>query len=392
LRDVASAIDGQANRLVVLDLRNWSLLNGDDGKSRSDVCRIFGLGEEPLVVDNASSCVVAAANTYQRRYAVQAAQEVLTWRLVAAQVVEEEERADVQRKLAEAESKLKDKIRGAFRHFMYLTRKGQQLEVIFARFDDDKQTALAGNDVWGALVTSNRAVGEYFDTSEKRKKRSVLSEVFAALLLEGFDRHLTLKDVVSSFYKDPRFPLVPTLDEIRQVIFNLLQPANHAGSGTGGWELVGSDGVALHIQGPKQLAISSVQQQLRRKRSADVPAAAKPESDPGAAESIVTQTAIPFATDTTPPHTSLVGATKASSFSWYKAEVINRSITDETKREAIRAHLIWLATKLDDDTLNHQLFTLRYELMASSDAGLAADLKARALAIQAGRVSVEEEM
>ena len=87
-----------------------------------------------------------------------------------------------------------------------------------------------------------------------------------------------------------------------------------------------------------------------------------------------------------------MGAPKPSSFSWYKAEVVNRSITDETKREAIRAHLIWLATKLDDDTLNHQLFTLRYELMASSDVGLAADLKARALAIQAGKVSVEEEM
>jgi hypothetical protein len=393
LREVASSIDGQANRLVILDPRNWSLLNGDDGKSRSDACRIFGIGEEPLVVDNAASCVVAAANTYQRRYAVQAAQEVLTWRLVAAQVVEEEERADVQRKLAEAESKLKDKVRGAFRHFMYLTRKSQQLDVVFARFDDDKQTALTGNDVWGALVASNRAVGEYFDISEKRKKRNVLSEVFAALLLEGFDRHLTLKDVVSSFYKDPRFPLVPTLDEIRQVIFNLLQPANHAGSGTGGWELVGSDGVALQVQGPKQLAISSVQQQLRRKRSANLSSDRKTESDQAVdSVSIVVQPAILPATDTTPPSISSTGAPNASSFSWYKAEITNRSITDEAKREAIRAHLIWLATKLDDDTLNHQLFTLKYELMASSDAGLAADLKARALAIQASKVSVEEEM
>src|ERR1019366_10655532 len=103
------------------------------------------------------------------------------------------------------------------------------------------------------------------DVAEKRKKRTVLSEVFAAILLEGFDRHLTLKDVVSSFYKDPRFPLVPTLDEIRQVVFDLLQPANQAGRGRGGWELIGSDGLPLHVQGPKQLAISSVQQQLRRR-------------------------------------------------------------------------------------------------------------------------------
>ena len=57
--------------------------------------------------------------------------------------------------------------------------------------------------------------------------------------------------------------MVPNLDEIRQVVFDLLQPGDHAGAGTGGWELVGSDGAVLHIGGPKQLAISSIQQQLR---------------------------------------------------------------------------------------------------------------------------------
>jgi hypothetical protein len=51
-----------------------------------------------------------------------------------------------------------------------------------------------------------------------------LSETFLTLLLDDFDRHLTLKDVISSFYKDPRFPLVPTLDEIRQVIFDFPGP------------------------------------------------------------------------------------------------------------------------------------------------------------------------
>jgi hypothetical protein len=391
LRDVASGIDGQANRLVILDPRTWSLLNGDDGKSRSDVFRIFGLGEDPLVVDNAASCVVAAANTYQRRYAVQAAQEVLTWRLVAGQVVEDDERIDVQRKLTEAESKLKDKTRGAFRHFMYLTRKNQQLEVVFARFDDDKQTALAGNDVWGALVASNRSVGEYFDIAEKRKKRTGLSEIFAAILLEGFDRHLTLKDVVSSFYRDPRFPLVPTLDEIRQVIFNLLQPSDHAGPGTGGWELIGSDGSPLHVQGPKQLAISSVQQQLRRRRAADVSVATAQAVQSDSSPVGVREDAPPFV-DTKPVSSPSNSPVSASSYSWYKAEITNRSITDEAKREAIRAHLVWLAARLDDDNLHHQLISFKYELMAATDSTLAADLKARAQAIQANKVSVESEL
>ncbi|MDQ6893719.1 MAG: DUF499 domain-containing protein [Acidobacteriota bacterium] len=396
--DVASGIDSQASRLVVLDPRFWTLLNGDDGKARTDIRRIFGIGDDALLVDNAASCVIAAVNTYQRRYAIQAAQEVLTWRLVAGQVVEEDERADVQRKLSEAEVKLKEKVRGAYRHYVYLTRKGDQLEVAFARFNDDKLTALSGNDVWGALVNANRAVGEYMDTAEKRRKRMALSEVFVALLLDSFDRHLTLKDVLSSFYKDPRFPLVPTLDEIRKVIFNLLQPTDHAGLGTGGWELLGADGMRLHVEGPKQLAISSIQQQLRRSKTDKDSAEVREGSGEYGTEittggqSAATSGGTGDGSGTGGPARSDDGKAKPDSYSWYRVEVTNRSITDETKREAIRAHLLWLASKLDDDSLYHQLITLKYELMAGTDAGLTSEVKARAQTIQASKAEVEMDL
>jgi hypothetical protein len=397
LKDVAGGIDGQANRLVVLDPRYWTLLNDDEGKSYIDIRRIFGIGDDGIVVDNAASCVVGVVNTYQRRYAIQAAQEVLTWRLVAGQVVEEDERAEVQRKLVEAEGNLKEKVRNAYRHYVYLTRKGEQLDVVFARFDDDRQTALSGNDVWGALIGANRAVGEYIDTKDKRRKRMALSEVFVALLLDSFDRHLTLKDVVSSFYKDPRFPLVPSLDEIRQVIYDLLQHPDHVGPGTGGWELVGSDGVRLQVDGPKQLAINSIQQQLRRASVADKKRATGDEhvaSDSGsgtrtaAGEDTGTVTVMGTGGDA-------VGAGEAAkhdSYSWYRAEIVNRSITDEEKREALRAHLVWLADKLDEDSLDHQLITIKYELMAGTDASLAADFRMRTQTIQANRADIEEEL
>jgi hypothetical protein len=394
LRDVAGGIDSQSSRLVVLDPRFWTLLNGEDSKSRDDIRRIFGIGDNALPVDNAASCVIASVNTYQRRYAIQAAQEVLTWRLVASQVVEDEERAEVQRKLAEAEGKLKEKVRGAYRHYIYLARKGEQLDAVFTRFDDDRLTALNGNDVWSSLVSANRAVGEYMDNIEKRRKRMALSEVFVALLLDSFDRHLTLKDVLSSFYKDPRFPLVPTLDEIRQVIFNLVQTSDHAGPGTGGWELTGSDGARLRVDGPKQLAISSIQQQLRR---------AKAEKE----ASTNTDTAISGYAGIGGRNTAAggdttggkggeggdkdVGEGQHDSYSWYRVEVTNRSITDEAKREAIRAHLVWLASKLDEPNLDHQLLTIKYELMAGTDASMAAEVKARAHAIQANKAEVEEE-
>ena len=400
LTDVAGGIDSQANRLVVLHPRFWTLLNGDDGKSRADIARIFGIGDGGLIVDNAASCVLAAVNTYQRRYAIQAAQEVLTWRLVAGQVVEEDERADVHRKLAEAEGKLKEKVRGAYRHYVYITRNRDRLEVVFAQFDQDKLTSLSGNDVWSALVSANRAVGEYMDTTEKRRKHMALSEVFAAMLLDSFDRHLTLKDVVSSFYKDPRFPLIPTLDEIRQVIYKLLQTADHAGPGTGGWELVGSDGIRLHIEGPKQLAISSIQQQLRRIKtveSTERVAETADILDPAIAADGIFGTADQDKQDiqastTTASRNGDNDKRSRSSYSWYRVEVTNRSITDEVKREAIRAHLVWLASKLDDDTLDHQLITLKYELMAGADTALAEDVRTRAKVIQASKAQVEDEL
>ena len=103
-----------------------------------------------------------------------------------------------------------------------------------------------------------------YDPLEKRRKRKSLSEVYLATLLDRFDRHLTLKDVVSSFYKNPQFPLVPSLDEIRRTLFALIQEPGHDGEGSSGWELVDSAGTPFSPNSPAQLAISSIQQQLRR--------------------------------------------------------------------------------------------------------------------------------
>lgn len=396
LIDVTSGTDSQNNRLLVLDPRGWTLLNGEDGPSRNDIRAIFGTGFSPLIVDNAASAVVAAVNTYQRRYAIQAAQEVLTWKLVASQVTEDDERDDVRRKWAEAEKKLKEKTKGAYRHYAYLTRKGDQLEVVFAKFDDDKLSSLCGNDVWGALVSSGRAVGEHFDANEKRYKRVQLSEKYVSLLLQDFNRHLTLKDVVTSFYKDPRFPLVPCLDEIRSVIFELIRPVGLAGDFADRWELVAADGSILEVNTPQQLAINSIQQQLRpatRKRTVTSGISGFDGTHDGKDDSIPS-------TDTT----SDVGKgqvakvicstsvfTQPETYSWYRMDIVNRSITDEEKREAIQAHLRWLVAKLDDDSISQQLLTLRYELLAGTNDQLAQDFLSRAQGLQANKSSVDDE-
>lgn len=399
LSDVAAGMDSQANRLVIIDPRYWTLLNGDDTKARADILGIFGIGPDALVVDNAASCVVAAVNTYQRRYANQAARDVLTWRLVLNQVSEDDERADVQRRLTEAEENLKAKLRGAFRQFSYLTRKGDDLEVVFAKFDDDKQTSLSGADVWSALVTAGRAVGDHMDPNEKRRKRISLSEKYLALLLDSFDRHLTLKDLVSSFYKDPRFPLVPSIDEVRRAVYDLLQPTGHAGEGTGGWTLVGSDGGTLNVQSPGQLAISSIQQQLRRAQAASVSTSTDDTTTitaVGAADTSASESAvIPGDPAGKTPSTEGDGTTTTpapKTYSWYRVDITNRSIVDEDRREAVRAHLLWLASKLDEDELDHQLMTLRYEINAITNRQFADELRQRAEGIQAGKINIEEDL
>jgi hypothetical protein len=392
LSEVAGGFDSEENRLLILNPRHWTLLNGEDSRSREDVRGILGIGPNALVVDNAASCVIAAVNTYQRRYAVQAAEDVLTWKLVAEQVVESDEHDEVAQKLKESREVLKEKVRKAYRHFAYVVRKGESLEVVFSRFDDDKQTAISGNDVWSALVVANRAVGEYFDVSVKARKRKPLAEQYVATLLSAFDRHLTLRDVVSSFYKNPRFPLVPTADNIRDVIYDMLQEPEHAGAGTGGWVLIGSDGSLLHVDNAKQIAISSAQQQIRQ---------AQPEPAAGAEAKHSEATgdqgggAGPAPTDQWSPLPDVAAqpdgatalpatpTTAKGSYSWYGVELTNRSITDEAKRDDICKHLRWLISQLESDTNDHQLISLKYDMMAATDATLAAEVEGRGNALQA---------
>ncbi len=233
-------------------------------------------------------------------------------------------------------------------------------------------------------------MGEYFDTEEKRRKRTSLGELYLATLLDAFSRHLTLKDTVSSFYKNPQFPVVPSLDEIRRAIFALIQPAG-GGEGTGGWELVDGAGVRFSPDSPGQLAINSIQQQLRRAQPEPQP---EPESRP---EGGVPQgegersSGGPTSDQPGGGHGAGDGGHSETTYSWYRLDLVNRSITDDAKRDEIRTLLRWLASKLDDDALDHQLVTLRYELNAATSEQFAADLRQRAGALEARcRIEAEE--
>jgi hypothetical protein len=80
-----------------------------------------------------------------------------------------------------------------------------------------------------------------------------------------------------------------------------------------------------------------------------------------------------------------------TTYSWYRLDLLNRSITDDAKRDEVRTLLRWLASKLDDDALDHQLVSLRYELNAATSEQFAADLNQRAGALDARcRIEAEE--
>lgn len=236
--------DSSSNRLVVLDPRRWTLLNGRDTVTRANIESLLGLGPEALRVDNAASCVIACANTQRRDVARKRAGEVLAWKYVIRQIDEsDEEFTEARAKLGEVEAKLRQDVAKAFQHYAYLLRAGD-LTVEFKRFDDDSRSSLRGEHVWTQLVADGRATSTWG-----------LAGGYLAALLEKFDRDLTPREVVQAFFKNPSFPLVPSTDEIRRAIFELLN---------GGWEFVDPDGNSLDVFSPGQIPINSINQTLRR--------------------------------------------------------------------------------------------------------------------------------
>lgn len=361
LDTVFESVDSTQNRLVVLDPRRWTLLNGKDSASRADIEALLGLGLKGLRVDNAASCVVACVNTQRRDVARKRAGEVLAWRYVIRQIDDtDDELTEARAKLTEVEAKLKQDIAKAFQHYAYLVRAGD-LTVEFKRFDEDGRSSLRGDNVWTQLVADGRATIP-----------GGLAADYVAALLESFDRTLTPKEIVQAFYKNPSFPLVPSTDEIRKVIFSLIN---------GNWELVDSDGNQLAVASPGQIQINSISQAVRR-RTVEVPPHSEPPTVPG--EEPDTQsggdTLFPGGAGTgsetswgggsgttrpTPPPPGPEKPTGPKVYKRYSVELANRSITSAENRDQVWQLLKELAKVVDPaNTQNpdHQLIDFRVTL------------------------------
>src|SRR5262249_33943927 len=142
--------------------------------------------------------------------------------------------------------KLRDAVTTAYQNYAYIIRSGGDLIAEFKRIDDDKKSALQGPDVWAALAGAARAT-----------QPGGLSATYLSTLLDRFDRELTLREVRQAFYKNPDFPLVPSVDEIRDTIFKLLSL---------GWEIADANGQPAGITSASQIPVNSMNQVLRRSK------------------------------------------------------------------------------------------------------------------------------
>ena len=326
-------------RLVVLDPRRWTLLNGKDGPTRADIASLLGIDGEALPVDNAASCVIVCVNTQRRDTARKRALELLAWRGVIDQLdSDDEKRPEATSELRAATDRVDADLHKAFQHYAYLIRT-DKVEIDWQRFDDDTKSSLKGSHVWDALAQSGRAVHP-----------SRLSGDYLRTLLARVPRTLTLKEVSQQFYKNAAFPMVPSVEDIRRAVFETL-------SGSERYEIINSTGEILNIATADELSIGSMELSLRR-ATTERPADPEP-SGPETPET---------GTRPTPGATPAAGSGGAE-YHRYILEVSNRSLVDPEVRRSIANLLQTVLDAVDPDTGGDlQLMDLQLNLTAAAAA------------------------
>jgi hypothetical protein len=382
LEEVFRSVDADETRLVVLDPSRWTLLNGRDEATRADIMSLFSLGPSPLRVDNAASCVVVCISTYQRDHARRRAATALAWRRVIPQLPPDDldEIRETRGLLREEEGKLRQSVLAAFQHYAYISRSGNDIVPEFKRFDDDKQSALRGEDVWASLVANARAT-----------MPDGLNETYLSTLLDRFDRQLTLREVRQAFYKNPDFPLVPSVDEIRCAVFKLLQL---------GWEIVDPEGQRAGITSAEQMPINSMNQVLQRVRTVPPAAGSEQPSVGRPADATAGAPGEPSASAPgvggpapvlPPPHPLPPLATGgAVTNKRYRVRLDNLSVTGPEARGQAWKLLSELAKLLDParEDFDHQLINI--DLTLTTADGHTADLETR-IRDAGGRLDVEDD-
>ena len=220
LRDVLEAAgidDARKNRLVVLDPRRFSLLNGVDVETRTAIRAVMGLGDDRLAVGWASSAVFAVVNTQRRANARKLAVEYLARKRVAdidAIRTDEDLARQARADHTEARKRLEEAARDAYQHLIYLGEDTQGTRTDKdVRFDKKGQSSLNGDTVWAVLCDADKAFARNeFDA------RALLHN------LRDSDYGRPLSEIRDSFWNTPRLPLLPEGEEdLRRAIYQAVR-------------------------------------------------------------------------------------------------------------------------------------------------------------------------
>jgi len=358
--------DARSTRLVVLDPRQFSLLNGIDKDTREAIRAVMGLGPDKIPVQWASSAVFAVVNTQGRAAARGAAAAYLAWDRVAVmdavkaddELVEQArtERADARRNLESA-------VRRAYRHFLYLGEGDQddqpRVDRTVAFEPDSGQSSLDGTAVWKALV----ARGKAFDTSALTAK---------ALLhnLDVKDYGRPLDELRDLFWSSPRLPLLP--DEDRD-----LQRAIYEAVSAGQLRLVGTDDADRAVTRPADIAIGSSGLRLAPPKptlDATPPGeegASKPPGPgggtPGGGTVVTPGKTVPTPL---PPPTPPAAAEREIAFS------LITSMADSDTRDGVRRLLLDLSNAADDGKISWAQIQIKVIVATDAADELEADIQA----------------
>lgn len=210
--------DARTTRLVVLDPAAFSLRNGMEKETIEAINAVIGIGDKQVPVDWAASAVFAIVNTQRRQQARALAVNYLA-HVTALSAPEMAHQPDMKmaatRARDEALAALRDKIKSAFQHVVYLSQPEPHMPRALAveTFDNDLQSSLDGTTVWKLLVDQDRAFGENQFTGK-----------VLLLNLRDEDYRSPLTEICDAFWSRPRLPLLFKREEdLRNAIYQAVQ-------------------------------------------------------------------------------------------------------------------------------------------------------------------------
>jgi hypothetical protein len=364
--------DARSTRLVVLDPRQFSLLNGIDMQTRSAIRAAMGIGPDKLPVQWASSAVFAIVNTQRRSQARGAAGSYLAWERVAAMdaVRGDEELAEQAREQkTEARRNLETAVRRAYQHILYLGQGDEDDHSRLDRsimFEQENQSALDGTVVWKELV----AKGKAFDVSALDAK---------ALLhnLSDGDYGRPLDEVRDLFWSAPRMPLLPGGDsDLQRAIFQALQ--------AGDLRLVGPDGLDRVVNRPGEIGVGQSSLRLARPGSGEPPTgggagegagAGGLFGDGGGSDGSGGAGSGSGSGSGTAEGGGGSGGADTTAREQELAFTLMCSLTDETRRDNVRLLLRNLANAIDEGTASYAQLMVKIIVDGSIAGGLADDIR-----------------